>query len=245
LRTPRLTFRPSLAGKCLLVLIFLTAGLQVGGVMALPLEHELPAVPQVDVRLFGLRGEGGYFRSPVAVMLAVVGGLRQDMRLEYRLNGREWVPAESLMITADGAHGLEVRLVDRSGTLDYQVIAVRIDTLPPQATLSLPDPEITIRARGRVVLAGEVSDHGSGVAGVEISLDGGQSWQALPVVNERWRFDWDTARLADGRHRVIVRAWDLAGNLQSPGAALMIVTANLARAGWSGHDLCELRVCSR
>ena len=33
---------------------------------------------------------------------------------------------------------------------------------------------------------------------------------------------WDTTRLADGRYRVVVRAWDVAGNLATAGVEVSI-----------------------
>ncbi len=81
-------------------------------------------------------------------------------------------------------------------------------------------------AKDVVMIGGKVSDIGSGVAGVELSLDGGKTWQALKLVNEIWRYDWYTTPLSNGSYPVIARARDIAGNVQSPGTTATILVVN-------------------
>ena len=56
------------------------------------------------------------------------------------------------------------------------------------------------------------------VAAVELSVDGGQSWQETSLLGEPQRWSWSfweqEVDLPAGRHELVVRAWDHAGNTQ-------------------------------
>jgi hypothetical protein len=182
--------------------------------------------PGLSMAPFGIQGGGDYFRSPVAVFLLGTDAGSGLAMVAVRLDGQDWVQADSLTITTDGEHELEGRVTDHAGNVTKQNIAVQIDTVPPDAKFILPAPGATGSGKGVVTLSGDASDTGSGIASVELSLDGGQTWGALPLVNETWRFDWDTTPLPNGEYRVLARALDLAGNVQSPGSSVTILAAN-------------------
>lgn len=182
--------------------------------------------PVLTMTASGTKGGGDYFRSTVTVSLVAEDAGSGVALVEYRLDGRDWVVGSTVSITADGTHGLEGRVTDKAGNVSLRVMAVHIDTIPPVATFIMPAPGSTTPGRGVVGLGGKVSDVGSGVAGVELSLDNGKTWQALTLVNEIWRYDWYTPQLPNGSYPVIARAWDIAGNVQSPGTAATILVAN-------------------
>jgi hypothetical protein len=78
-----------------------------------------------------------------------------------------------------------------------------------------------------VHLTGSTSDATSGVAGAEISLDGGATWQNLPLgPGDAWSYDWNGLR-NNGTYTFLVRATDNAGNLEHP-ARVTIVVGNQA-----------------
>lgn len=56
------------------------------------------------------------------------------------------------------------------------------------------------------------------VAAVELSVDGGQTWQEAALLGEPQRWSWafweQAVELPAGRHELVVRAWDRAGNTQ-------------------------------
>jgi hypothetical protein len=182
--------------------------------------------PNLSMTPSGTRGGGDYFRSAVTVSLAADDDSSGVALVEYRLNGQDWTQGDSVTITAGGDHGLEGRVTDNAGNVALRGIAIHIDTTSPVATFIMPAPNSTTPVQGEVMLGGKVSDVGSGVAGVEISLDGGKTWQALQLVNEIWRYDWDTTQLPNGSYPVIARARDIAGNVQTPGTSVTILAAN-------------------
>jgi sulfite oxidase len=84
---------------------------------------------------------------------------------------------------------------------------------------------ICIPADRQVVTAGPVEVSGyayapdPGLARVEVSADGGGTWQAaglVPHPHARWSWTFWTASvvLARGEHELVARAWDAAGRTQ-------------------------------
>lgn len=188
--------------------------------------------PGLTMAASGTKGGGDYFRSAVMVSLAAEDAGSGVALVEYRLEsalqgyGLDWVTGSSVTITADGNHGLEGRVTDEAGNVSLRGMAVHIDTIPPVAAFIMPASESITSGKDMVEMGGDVSDVGSGVAGVELSLDGGKTWQALRLVNEIWRYDWYITPLSNGSYPVIARARDIAGNVQSPGTAVTILVAN-------------------
>lgn len=182
--------------------------------------------PGLNMTPSGTKGGGDYFRSEVTVSLAAEDAGSGVELVEYRLDGLDWMNGGRVAIHADGDHSLEGRVTDRAGNVSLRAMAVHIDTIPPEATFIMPAPGSTTPGKDVVDLGVKASDIGSGVAGVELSLDGGKTWQALALVNEIWRYDWYTPPLPNGSYLVIARARDIAGNVQSPGSAVTILIAN-------------------
>jgi hypothetical protein len=85
--------------------------------------------------------------------------------------------------------------------------AVNVDTILPSLNLNTSLPKWI---RGGVTLDGTAEDVGSGLSKVEISTDGGQTWQLVNGTTS-WNFLWKTSTSSNGLHEVIVRAMDHAG----------------------------------
>ncbi len=182
--------------------------------------------PELAMTSSGTQSGGGYFRSAVTVSLAGSDDGSGVASVDVRMDGQDWVQTDNVTITNEGDHILEGRVTDQAGNVTQQEIAVRIDTIPPFATFTIPDPDSTTVGQGMVNLSGTASDAGSGIAIVELSLDGGKTWQSLPFVNDTWRYQWNTTPLPNGAYQAMVRALDLAGNLQSLGNSVTIIAAN-------------------
>jgi len=89
-----------------------------------------------------------------------------------------------------------------------------------KSLIAKPSPNEHIRAGSMYEVIGAAWDGASGVAAVEVSVDGGVSWRAATLIDpprpfcwRRWRFEWQTpANLT--RCRVMARAYDLNGSTQ-------------------------------
>lgn len=104
------------------------------------------------------------------------------------------------------------------------------DTTPPTGSVTAPvDGAVT---RADVTFTGTAADAGgSGVAGVEVSLDGGRAWTAATVAGGAWSLDWTAPDGLDHESfPVRVRVIDRAGNASVVGA-LAVTIDSVAPAG--------------
>src|SRR6266403_572240 len=90
------------------------------------------------------------------------------------------------------------------------------DTTPPTSTIAAPTNGATLQLGNAVTIAGNAADSGGGVVGgVEISLDGGQTWHPAKG-RESWTYSWTV--LTSGSLNIKSRAVDDSGNLETPSA---------------------------
>jgi sulfite oxidase len=95
-------------------------------------------------------------------------------------------------------------------------------------------------AAGPVPVAGFAFSGGHGVEGVEVSVDGGATWQAATLVGpDMGPYAWRTfvlqADLPAGTHRLVSRATDTAGNVQPE--TVEPNDAGYNHNGWAAHGV--------
>jgi hypothetical protein len=120
--------------------------------------------------------------------------------------------SHTCVYSSDMAYGL---VVDALG------VDPALDPYAPESQISDPAPGQKITSCAYTI-TGVAHDYYSGVAGVEVSVDGGATW-APATGTTNWTYQW-TIR-ADGPYTIEVRARDIAGNLETP-AAPVGVTVN-------------------
>jgi DMSO/TMAO reductase YedYZ molybdopterin-dependent catalytic subunit len=170
--------------------------------------------------------------------------LRDDVILAYELNGAPLPPQHGfpLRLLVPGWYGMtSVKWLDRitvlaepfegaQMTLHYRLQRDEDDPgtpltrMAPRA-LAIPPgiPDFHSRERyieaGRCVLRGRAWSGRAPVAGVRISVDGGESWDDAVIERDvdspwawcSWTYEWDAS---PGRYEVCIRARDEAGNEQ-------------------------------
>ncbi len=118
---------------------------------------------------------------------------------EVSVDGGAWT--SSATVSGDGVHSIDGRVVDKAGNQATQSGEIKIDGTPPSVDAELSG---TLGQDGwyvsAVTVTASASDALSGVASVQVSMDGG-GWQNAPLVIS-----------ADGTHSLRVRASDEAGN---------------------------------
>jgi len=186
------------------------------GSLSLSIDTSPPATAS---SLSGTAGDNGWYRSNVGVTLSASdapSGLDETL---YRVDGGSWQTyAGGFTVSGDGTHTLSYYSTDVACNTEISTIEqVRIDTVPPASSIgSLSDGEWI---SGTVSIAGTAFDATSGVALVDVSTNGGGSWQTVSGTPTNgtlaWSETWDTTTVPDGDYDVCTRARDVAGNVES------------------------------
>jgi hypothetical protein len=142
---------------------------------------------------------------------------------------RAWVslaPGEyDVVAVAEDRVGNEGQSAPITFTVSSQSVA---DTVSPTLTIHSPAEDSCVT--DTVVFSGTASDGGSGLASVEVSVDGGLSWLPAAVDSGEWNLTWETPAGQDFvSYSAWVRASDRAGN--STSEARVFIVDNLAPTG--------------
>jgi len=196
-------------------------------------------VPLADV----LARAGGASGRAVRVVFHAVGGysdsipiakaLDRSTIVAYGMNGETLPRAHGYpaRIIVPGIYGMKnVKWVERVEVVDYEYRGYwqrsdGWDNLAPVKTASRIDVPADLAAvSGQVMVAGVAWAGDRGIRGVEVSLDGGRTWQPAVLRRElaraawrQWRLPWSPA--APGRPRLQVRAVDGRGQVQTAARA--------------------------
>jgi CubicO group peptidase (beta-lactamase class C family) len=96
------------------------------------------------------------------------------------------------------------------------------DTSAPRVAVAHPTHGAPVS--GEVEIQGTADDEDE-VCRVEVDIDGaGDPRPAQGTA--RWSYGWDTRTVVDGLHRIVVRAYDRAGNVSQGGRPVLAVVAN-------------------
>jgi N,N-dimethylformamidase beta subunit-like protein/uncharacterized protein DUF4082/Big-like domain-containing protein len=89
------------------------------------------------------------------------------------------------------------------------------DNQPPVATITFPASGATVGSGNPINITGNASDVGGGiVAGVNISVDGGNTWHRATGTTSSWNYSWMPG--GNGSVTIMARAVDDSGNAQIP-----------------------------
>jgi PKD repeat protein len=113
-------------------------------------------------------------------------------------------------LSTNGAHTITVTPI-RSTTGTAATLTVTRDTTQPSLTVTEPTSGDYVTRT--ITFAGTASDASAGLAGVDVSLDGGYSWRAATVNAGAFSLDWTVEGAQDfASYPARVRARDNAGN---------------------------------
>ena len=187
----------------------------------------------------GLQGdvEQDYQRS-----LSVEDAMHSDVMLVWEMNGQQLLPQHGapLRLLVPGWYGMtSVKWLTRIEAVPhrfegFQMLAYRkrdqaddegidVTRIFPRSLMIPPGfPEFFTRTRivdaGRIELAGRAWSGWGRIVRVEVSTDGGTSWQDATLGEQPTPTEWVPWRVAweaePGAHELVVRATDDAGNVQ-------------------------------
>jgi C1A family cysteine protease len=182
--------------------------------------------PLVQLALSGAAGQGGWYVDDVVVTCAVIENGSGMCSIQVRWDGGTWSSINvTLVCAAQGRRSLEVRAADNAGnSFTAGPVQVWLDRSPPAVVLSSGAEQAITSSAGLVSWSG--GDALSGMASISVSLDGG------PFVEHAGSESHvHIDGLSDGRHGVVVRFVDEAGNSAELRTALTVDTNPLSPSG--------------
>jgi hypothetical protein len=173
--------------------------------------------------LTGTIGLAGWYTSKVGVSVSATDATSSVATTQYSVDGGAWQTVTPTL--TDGVHTVQIRVTDNAGNVSTTSVSASVDATPPVSKFISPAEGSTVNASGNEVvhMTGSTTDPTSGVAGAQISLDKGTTWQNLPLgTGDTWSYDWNSRR-NNGTYTFLVRATDNAGNLEHTASATVVV----------------------
>ncbi|MEW6568452.1 MAG: hypothetical protein AB1449_09880 [Chloroflexota bacterium] len=176
--------------------------------------------PVIAGEVTGTAGEAGWYVSEVTVTASAGDAVSGLVSFDLALDGDGWAPYSGPITLADGEHTLALRAIDVAGNVGTESLDVRVDTRPPDLTLSVG--RAFCPGCGEVLdLALDIQDMGSGVAEWSLSADGVGIASGNGPASET--FAWDGSGLGAGTHTITFSARDVAGNTAETSATVRLV----------------------
>jgi len=116
--------------------------------------------------------------------------------------------------------------------------AASTDQQAPVTTISSPAQGATVNSGSPVTITGTASDVGGVVAGVEVSVDGGTTWNVANGTTN-WSFTWTPATA--GSATIKSRAFDDIGNIETAGTS-PASNAITVTVGGGGQPVCPCTI---
>src|SRR4029079_8557360 len=99
----------------------------------------------------------------------------------------------------------------------------------PSSVITAPANGASIPVNSAINITGTASDAAGAIGGVEVSTDGGTTWQVATGTGS-WSFAWTAP--APGNYTIKSRAYDDSGNMEATGSSgSNVVTITVAVAG--------------
>ncbi len=167
--------------------------------------------PTVSLNITGTLGQHGWYTSPLTITFQARDTLSGLANVQYRVDKGPWMTGDFLSFSAEGRHALTYLATDRAGNQsDPMTQTVAVDYTPPTLHYTLPPlPAGEAWYKHPITVSVQVDDPVSGLREVSYRLDEGP-W--LPVPESR-----AIEIITDGRHHLLLRARDQAGNVSQVG----------------------------
>ncbi len=170
-------------------------------------------------------GAAGWFRTAPTISLTT--NEPAVTYYQWDTTTGPWTTYTSPFKALEGTHTLYYYSQDTASNIETtQSTLFTVDTVDPSS--SITDPSEGARIRGAsYTISGTSSDTDSQVSLVEVSTDGGSTWN--PATNtgtnfSTWEYSWTLP--ADGSYNLKSRAQDTAGNTETPSAGITVTVDN-------------------
>ena len=180
--------------------------------------------------------EGGFVKEQVSIQARALDAGSGVALVEIQIgDGNPWVEAVSSEAGediweyewvssgfSDDAYTIVCRATDQIGNLGDSSPGVEIIAENGSPTITLISPiDGELIGAGNYMVSGSAFDAQSGVAGVEVSTDGGDSWKPATGADP-WNYVWNVSSLVNywGSREVLARARDAVGNVSANAGAV-------------------------
>jgi hypothetical protein len=170
--------------------------------------------PVTDASVSGVAGQEGWYLSNVTVTLSATDNLTGVASTMYRLGSGEWEVYDSpFVVSAQGQATMEYYSVDLGGMVEvHKFEAFKIDTLAPAVTADLVSGSVLTDSD--VLIRWTCEDNISGYGRSMYSLDGSAFVAADSIeIDGEDGAQASFAGLPDGEHTLLIRVYDVAGNV--------------------------------
>jgi hypothetical protein len=161
----------------------------------------------------GVPGGGAWYREgPVEVIAEVEDPVSGVASVLHRVGEGAWLDGREAVFREPGLHQMQVLARDRAGNETVREVQVGIDPEPPHLSIHNPSGGDRLWAAAVFRLQGEGADGLSGLASLELTLDGGEQWHPVEEAAGQWIYWWNTTSLPQAETTLILRGEDQAGN---------------------------------
>ncbi|MHB0976869.1 MAG: Ig-like domain-containing protein, partial [Candidatus Aquicultorales bacterium] len=167
-------------------------------------------------------GENGWFIT--APQVSISSNEPGATYYQWDGTGGEWETYAGAFPAIEGSHTLYFYSEDSHGNAEtIQTRLIKVDTDAPSSTVNAPPDGARLNGASYLV-TGTASDGSSGIAKVEISIDGG-GWTPVTGTTS-WNYSWTFP--GDGTYTIRTRATDASGRVETPGAGTTVTVDTAA-----------------
>ena len=123
----------------------------------------------------------------------------------------------------DGTYYWRVSSIDLAGneSLFSTADAFKVDTVESKSIIIKPSPFEILKGISSYNITGIAFDTGTGIKKIEVSTDGGSTWNDA-LGEESWVYQWDLTNEQTVTHTIKSRATDKADNVETPGTGVKV-----------------------
>jgi hypothetical protein len=166
--------------------------------------------PSLSITIPSPDGLNGWYVTAPTISVTASDAISGMDKTEYSVDSGAWL--SSMPALSDGAHSIQARATDNAGNISTATQIIKIDTVSPSLSISVPAPD---GSNGWYVSTFTASPAGfdatSGIASQSVSLDGATWLSSVNVAT-------------DGTYTIYARATDNAGNASTTTITVKIDT---------------------